>query len=117
MAEDDKHDPETCEECDSAAREKYDLIDNAIITFLKETFDEKAFPQNETNLSIMAKVLMHRSAHIAIQCGYDLPSFIANAAHEMLEAQQCVYASKMQERLETVFAVMARGNKPPEEMN
>jgi hypothetical protein len=114
-----EHDHDDCPNCNpSPEQEMYERIETALVTFLEQSFDEKAFPATERNITLVAKVLMHRTAHLAIDADVDLPSFVANAAHEMIEAQRCVMTARLQERLGDVLgAVMERGNKKPEDMN
>jgi hypothetical protein len=110
-----EHDPETCPRCKQ--RELYVRIEDMLIGFLENTFDEKAFPENQENYMLLVKVLLHRSAHLAIEAGEDLPSFVAEASREMIIAQKCVMAARLEEVLERGMAMAQRGDKSPEDLN
>ena len=97
--------------------EMYDRIDDMMVKFLEQTFDKSAFPENPQNLLMVAKILTHRAAHIAIEAGMDLPSFMANSANEMLAAQRCVLIDKLEERMDMTQAVMETQGKKPEDLN
>lgn len=99
------------------ATEMYGRIDDMMVKFLEQTFDESAFPENQRNRLIVAKILTHRAAHIAIEAGMDLPSFMANSANEMQEAQRCVLIDKLEERMEQVVVGMQNQGKKPEDLN
>ena len=99
------------------ATEMYDRIDDMMVKFLEQTFDKSAFPENPQNLLMVAKILTHRAAHIAIEAGMDLPSFMANSANEMLAAQRCVLIDKLEERMDMTQAVMETQGKKPEDLN
>lgn len=103
-----------CGRCPEIARD----ISKHLEEFLEKSFDEK-FPRDKPeNLRSLSGILLHTAALLAIECGTDLPDFVAEAAREWIQTQQELNVERFESMIEEGMKRLAQqGGKDPKDLN